>query len=452
MKRLLVVLVVGLGIILSSFTQLFAQRMTGVILQDSLRVNITNVEPKAEGKKLALKVEWQLFRNEFNKKTGSYVGPVSYRNDSLNYVVKVATDSLFKNIVKESPPTAEFAYTVSELEWGKKYFITVNIINANLPVGNDTSNAIVFEKGLKGEKKGFFFFSFIKGFLKFTSMGGLYFMIPMYLLAAFGFFVAWPLIWWRLRLANVFPPNKPGFLYSVLPIDKEGKTGFGVNGNIYIREVAKWWGEAMRANVMDERNWPNRDAFIKASRQEHEEIQKRLWLEVGLPNLERAMQVAVNGVEGVRLKKKPIEYPFARVLIAALENHRANQNNWWASQEMDRATMSTAAKEIDSLKGWELTTLWTCSSIEPMMGLFGTVVGIRQAFQQIELTVRENPTAQMAEVVPKLSRGIHVALITTIVGLTFGIPFGLLHYYYKSKLDWIYGKWEDLLIEVLNKA
>ncbi|MGB9561915.1 MAG: MotA/TolQ/ExbB proton channel family protein, partial [bacterium] len=152
------------------------------------------------------------------------------------------------------------------------------------------------------------------------------------------------------------------------------------------------------------------------------------------------------------LKKKPMEYPFARILLAALENHRANQNNWWASQEMDRATISTASKEIDSLKGWELTTLWTVSSIEPMLGLFGTVVGIRQAFMNVEATVRENPQAQMSEVVPKLSRGIHVALITTIVGLTIGIPFGLLHYYYKSKLDWIYGKWEELLVDILNRA
>jgi len=451
MQRVFRAMLVGFALMLARVTCIYAQKAAPITMPDSLRVNIVNVEHKAEGGKLSVKLDWQLFRNSYDKKTKTYTGPVSYRNDSLLYVVRVSKDSLFKDVAKESPPTAELTYTVTDLEWGIKYYITVNIANATLPWGNDTAKALIFQKS-PSEKGGFVLTRLLRGFSKFSVMGGLYIIIPMYILAAFGFFITWPLLWWRLRLANIFPPNNPGFLYSVLPFDKEGKSGLGPNGNIYIREVAKWWGEAMRANVLDERNWGSRDAFIKATRQEHEEAQKRLWLDVGLPNVEKAIDIAKNGVPGIPLKKKPIEYPFARVLLAALENHRANQNNWWASQEMDRATMSTAVKEVDALKGWELTVLWTCSSIEPMLGLFGTVIGIRQAFMQIETTVRENPNASLTEIVPKLSRGIHVALITTIVGLAVGIPFGLLHYYYKSKLDWIYGKWEELIIDLLNKA
>ena len=256
-----------------------------------------------------------------------------------------------------------------------------------------------------------------------------------------------------MRLANVFPPNKPGFLYSALPIDKKGKTDhMSPKGNIFIREVAKYWARAMAAMSLDAKNWGSDQAFITASRQEEEEKIKKMWIEDGLPAIEQAIDICKNGVPGIKLKKKPLEYPFPRVLLAALENQRSNRNNWWASQEMDRATENTSLKEIDGLKGWAVTGFWALGSIEPMFGLFGTVQGIQTAFMQIKAQLMENPDAQMAETVNKLAGGIQQALITTIYGLMFGIPFMLMYYYYRGKADWIFGKWEEIVIEILNRA
>jgi biopolymer transport protein ExbB/TolQ len=87
-----------------------------------------------------------------------------------------------------------------------------------------------------------------------------------------------------------------------------------------------------------------------------------------------------------------------------------------------------------------------------MLGLFGTVQGIQNAFMGIQAQLRENPDAQMAETVEKLAGGIQQALITTILGLMFGIPFMLMYYYYRGKADMIYSKWEEVLIEILNRA
>ena len=58
----------------------------------------------------------------------------------------------------------------------------------------------------------------------------------------------------------------------------------------------------------------------------------------------------------------------------------------------------------------------------------------------------------MKVIVPALAGGINVALITTITGLAFGVPFTLMHYYYKGKVSWIAGKWEEIIIDVLNRA
>ena len=208
----------------------------------------------------------------------------------------------------------------------------------------------------------------------------------------------------------------------------------------------------MAAMVQDPSCWDSTEEFIKASMQEQEEVKKRMWVEEGLPAIEQAIDVCKNGVPGIKLKRKPLEYSFPKVLLAALENQRANRNNWWASQEMDRATENTSYKEIDTIKGWTTTAFWALGSIEPMLGLFGTVQGIQNAFIGIQAQLMENPDAPMAETVSKLAGGIQQALITTILGLMFGIPFMLMYYYYRGKADFIFSKWEEIVIEILNRA
>jgi len=208
----------------------------------------------------------------------------------------------------------------------------------------------------------------------------------------------------------------------------------------------------MESSSVGPEHFSSTDEYIKASRQQQEEIEKRLWIEIGLPNVEKAIDICRNGVPGVKLAKKPLEYGTVKVLLAALENHRSNRNNFWASQEMDRAAENTVLKELDELKGWETTAIWAISTIEPMLGLFGTVVGIRQSFIAIETTIKTNPNAQLQQIVPSLAGGIQVALITTILGLTFGIPMSLAYFYYRSKIDWIFGKWEEIITDILNQA
>jgi len=421
--------------------------------KDSIWLHTSAADWEKTADSFILHMEWELFFKKAGRR-GTYASDwtaLDPKEVDYTYRVEVATDSAFGNIVKKEE-TMEMSASIHGLEYNRSYVARVVLVDPPENYKDDFGGGIIYkhEKAVGGaaaEKKNLIYW--VKFYLKY---GGwqTYFIIAF---ALFGLFIVWPTTWWRLRLANVFPPNKPGFLYAALPFDRTGKTDhLSDKGNVYIREVAKYWSRAMAAMVQDPSYWKSTDDFIKASMQEQEEVKKRMWVDEGLPAIEQAIDVCKNGVPGIKLKKKPLEYPFPRVLLAALENQRANRNNWWASQEMDRATENTSYKEIDDLKSWGVTTFWALGSIEPMLGLFGTVQGIQKAFMGIQAQLSENPDAQMSETVEKLAGGIQQALITTILGLLFGIPFMLMYYYYRGKADFIFSKWEEIVIEILNRA
>ena len=428
---------------------MFAEEVK-VAEMDSILVHITAAdESKDENGKLQVTLTWQVFKKTYNKRRGTYSDWEQIREPTgFTFAPEVATDSAFNNIAAKTE-TDQLTYTFKGLDWGTHYWWRVRLVSPQALSRCDFAEGILYKHAAvsTGKKKGL-----VARYLHFVKQGGLVFMIPMHLLLLFGL-VTWVLIWRRLWLANVFPPNKPNLSYRLLPVDRVGKTEINSEkGNIFLREVAKYWSKAMEAMSIGPEHFGSVEEYIKADRQKQEELEKKLWVEMGLPNVEKAIEICRNGVPGIKLPKKPLEYPTVRVLLAALENHRANKNNFWASQEMDRAAENTVMKELDELKGWEVTALWAVGSIEPMLGLFGTVVGIRQSFGKIQETIATNPNAQLTQIVPSLAGGIHVALITTILGLTFGIPMMLVHYYYRGKIDWIFGKWEEIMTDILNQA
>ena len=73
-----------------------------------------------------------------------------------------------------------------------------------------------------------------------------------------------------------------------------------------------------------------------------------------------------------------------------------------------------------------LTVLSTAASVSPLLGLFGTVWGLVQAF----IKIGEQQSADIAAVAP----GIAEALITTIAGLLVAIPALILYSYLTSQV------------------
>src|SRR5690606_6256257 len=66
------------------------------------------------------------------------------------------------------------------------------------------------------------------------------------------------------------------------------------------------------------------------------------------------------------------------------------------------------------------------ATIEPLLGLFGTVLGMILAFDKVALMGAMGNAAV-------LSSEISLALVTTAVGLAIAIPMLILHHYFKSR-------------------
>lgn len=84
-----------------------------------------------------------------------------------------------------------------------------------------------------------------------------------------------------------------------------------------------------------------------------------------------------------------------------------------AQQRIDRALSVAIAREEEAVAG-RLGFLATVGSISPFVGLFGTVWGIKNAFEEIAIQQNTN----LATVAP----GIAEALVATALGLLAAIP------------------------------
>lgn len=120
------------------------------------------------------------------------------------------------------------------------------------------------------------------------------------------------------------------------------------------------------------------------------------------------------------------EGPFANVIRVGLENRELPK------EEIKEALVDQGRQEVRVLERG-LVILETIAGIAPLLGLLGTVIGILKVFN----VIAEMGVGQASA----LSGGISEALITTIVGLTVGIPAVVLFNYFSDRA-------EDLVLEI----
>ncbi|MBN2346894.1 MAG: MotA/TolQ/ExbB proton channel family protein [Candidatus Aminicenantes bacterium] len=118
--------------------------------------------------------------------------------------------------------------------------------------------------------------------------------------------------------------------------------------------------------------------------------------------------------------------PFANIIRTGLENHDL------PGAELKEALLDEGRQEVHRLERG-LGTLETVAGVAPLLGLLGTVLGILKVFQVISVMGVGQAAA--------LSGGISEALITTIAGLSIGIP-ALVAYNYFA------GRAESLVLEI----
>ncbi len=115
--------------------------------------------------------------------------------------------------------------------------------------------------------------------------------------------------------------------------------------------------------------------------------------------------------------------PICQLLLVALRARGRKLPDALIREELERQ----AAEVLESLRSW-FRPLEVIASLAPLLGLFGTVLGMISAFQQLEQAGnRVDPAI--------LSGGIWEALLTTAVGLAVAIPTVVALNWLERKVD-----------------
>jgi biopolymer transport protein ExbB len=105
---------------------------------------------------------------------------------------------------------------------------------------------------------------------------------------------------------------------------------------------------------------------------------------------------------------------------------------------------AAAQEEQNILLSHKVGWLTLLSNVAPMCGLFGTVVGMVQAFTEIA-TSTETPSPQ------QLASGIFTALITTVWGLIVAIPSMSAGFIFKNRLQRLTVEMGNMAAEMIER-
>lgn len=148
----------------------------------------------------------------------------------------------------------------------------------------------------------------------------------------------------------------------------------------------------------------------------------------GLLN-EVVQELKQRGVSETMLSYLAEESPLGRIFAAGLKNARTTPE---VMKEAIEEAGRSAAHELERF----LTTLGTIASISPLLGLFGTVVGMIEIFGA-QTAVGNTPAV--------LAHGISVALYNTAFGLIVAVPSMIFYRHFRAKVD-------SLIIEMEQQA
>jgi len=140
------------------------------------------------------------------------------------------------------------------------------------------------------------------------------------------------------------------------------------------------------------------------------------------------------GVNDDILDKLAKDSPLGEVLSAGLRNHRSSR---YVMKEAIEEAGRTAAHELERF----LTTLGTIATAAPLLGLFGTVIGM------IHIFASQSPTGTNPQ---QLAYGISVALYNTAFGIGIAIPSLIFYRHFKNKVDGFVVDMEQQAVKLID--
>jgi biopolymer transport protein ExbB/biopolymer transport protein TolQ len=134
--------------------------------------------------------------------------------------------------------------------------------------------------------------------------------------------------------------------------------------------------------------------------------------------------------EAIKIADRYKKSHLAKVVVAGLQEFRAHQISSEIPGEEIEAS-KRALERAEAIVHAELkrgvSSLATIGSTAPFVGLFGTVVGIINAFR--------NMAAEKATGIGAVAGGISEALVTTAVGLFVAIPAVWMYNYFTTRVE-----------------
>ena len=132
---------------------------------------------------------------------------------------------------------------------------------------------------------------------------------------------------------------------------------------------------------------------------------------------------------------KKYDAPLTRIISAGFSRKELGLG------EMEKAMIGCGQQE-SSILSRNLRGLGVIANLAPMLGLFGTVIGMISAFDVISKAGTGNPGL--------VAEGISQALFTTAAGLIVGIPSLAIYHFFRSRIDKIVFELESISINLIN--
>ncbi|UJP05845.1 MAG: MotA/TolQ/ExbB proton channel family protein [Nitrosomonas sp.] len=164
-------------------------------------------------------------------------------------------------------------------------------------------------------------------------------------------------------------------------------------------------------------------------------IVERMWtLRLGIVSPKELLPKVLNeykrnGVSTELLTRLQQHSPLGKILAAGLKNVKC-------SREVMKESIEESGRVVAHDLNRYLTTLGTIAALSPLMGLFGTLVGMIEIFGS-NSPAGSNPA--------QLAYGISVALYNAAFGILVAIPSMIFYRHFRAKVD-------DFVIEMELQA
>lgn len=169
-------------------------------------------------------------------------------------------------------------------------------------------------------------------------------------------------------------------------------------------------------------------------------IERMIYLSLSTINVPRLLReveeaLAAGDVERARQACRRRRGPVAGVLLQALE--RVNEG-----LDVVERTITSYASVTTGLLERNMVWISLFISLAPMLGFLGTVIGMIQAFEAIEMAGDISPSL--------VAGGIKVALLTTLLGLIIAVVLQVFYNYLISRIEGLVSQMEDAAIDLVD--